>query len=44
MEIELSREDEAADIPETVQIIRDVTGEKAYKNRQLAKRVPMEPI
>lgn len=44
MEIELSREDEAANIPETVQIIRDVTGEKAYKNRQLARRVPMEPI
>ena len=44
MEIELEREDEAAEIPDYVRVIRDVTGEKAYKNRQLAKRVPMEEI
>lgn len=44
MEIELDSEDEAADIPDYVEIIRDVSGEKAYKNRQLAKRVPMEAI
>ena len=44
MEIELEREDEVPQIPDYVGIIRDVTGEKAYKNRQLAKRVPMEEI
>ena len=44
MEIELASEDESADIPDYVQIIREVSGEKAYKNRQLARRVPMEDI
>ena len=44
MEIELESEDEAADIPDYIRVIRDVTGEKAYKNRQLAKKVPMETI
>lgn len=44
MEIELESEDERADIPDYVRVLRDVTGEKAYKNKQLAKRVPMEPI
>ena len=44
MEIELAGEDEAAEIPDYVRIIRDVTGEKAYKNKQLAKRIPMEDI
>lgn len=44
MEIELEREDEAADIPDYVRVLRDVTGEKAYKNKQLAKRVPMDPV
>ena len=42
LEIELSREDEAAEIPDYVRILRDVTGERAYKNKQLAKCVPME--
>ena len=44
MEIELEREDEAPAIPEWVEIIRDVTGDRAYKNRLLAMRVPMEAI
>lgn len=44
MEIELESEDETPHIPEYVRILREVTGEKAYKNRQLAKRVPMESI
>ena len=44
MEIELEREDEKPEIPSWVRIVRDVTGEKAYKNKQLAKRVPMETI
>ena len=44
MEIELSSEDEVARIPDYVSIIRDVTSDRAYKNRQLARRVPMEPV
>ena len=44
MEVELQSEDEEAQIPDDVIIIRDVSGEKAYKNRHLARRVPMEPI
>ena len=44
LEIELKREDEAAAIPDYVRVIRDVTADKAYKNKQLAKRVPMEEI
>ena len=44
LEIELEHEDDAPEIPDFVNIIRDVSGEKAYKNRQLAKSVPMEEI
>ena len=44
LEIELRSEDEAALIPDYVDVIRDVSGEKAYKNKQLAKQVPMEPL
>lgn len=44
LEIELSSELEVPDIPDWVRVVRDVTGEKAYKNRQLARRVPMEAI
>ena len=44
LEIELEREDEVPAIPEWVRIIRDVTGEPAYKNRMLARHVPMDEI
>ena len=44
LEIELESEDEAPEIPDYVQIIRDVTGEPAYKNRMLARNVPMERV
>ena len=44
MEIELDSEDETARIPEWVHVFREVTGEKAYKNKHLAKRVPMEAL
>lgn len=44
LEIELASEDEAADIPACLEIIRDVTGERAYKNSQLARYIPMEEI
>ena len=43
-EVELASEDEVAALPDYIQVIRDVSGEKAYKNRQLARRVPMEDI
>ncbi len=44
MEIELEREDEDAAIPDYVHIIRDVSGDVAYKNRSLAERVVDEEI
>ena len=44
MEIELQREDEGAAIPEYVHIIRDVSHDLAYKNRQLAEKVVYEAI
>ena len=44
LEVELSSEDEPAALPDYVRVIREVSGEKAYKNRQLARRVPMEDI
>ena len=44
LEIELEREDQVPDLPEWLEVIRDVTGERAYKNRYLAESVPMEDI
>ena len=44
MEIELEREDEGAALPDYVHVIRDVSADPAYKNKQLAKRIPMEDI
>ena len=44
MEIELDSENEGAAIPEYVHIIRDVSHDIAYKNRQLAERVVYEEI
>ena len=44
MEIELEREDEGAAIPAYVRIIRDVSGDIRYKNRQLAENVVYEEI
>ena len=44
LEIELHSEHEGAQIPEYAQIIRDVSGDFAYKNSQLAFSVPMEEI
>ena len=44
LEIELDAEDEDADIPDYLNIIRDVTGEREYKNSQLARYIPMEEI
>lgn len=44
LEIELSDEHEGAAIPGYVHIIRDVSGDPAYKNRQLAENVIFEEI
>ena len=44
LEIELSRENEGAAIPAYLQIIRDVSNDLRYKNRQLAENVVVEEI
>ena len=42
LEIELSHEDEEIHLPEFLSVLREVSAEKAYKNRALARRVPSE--
>lgn len=44
LEIELEREDQAVALPEWLEIVREVTGERAYKNRYLAEEAPMEAL
>lgn len=44
LEIELGSEQEGAQIPEYAQIIRDVSGDYAYRNSRLAFEIPMEAI
>ena len=44
LEIELKNEDQQVALPEWMHVIREVTGEDAYKNLNLALHVPMEPI
>ena len=44
LEIELSSESEHFEIPTRIEIIREVSGEKAYKNAFLAKKIPDEEI
>lgn len=44
LEIELEREDQQVHLPEWLEIVREVTGEEAYKNVSLARSVPMEDI
>lgn len=44
LEIELDSEAQQVILPEWISIVRDVTGEAAYKNRILAENVPMEEI
>lgn len=44
LEIELESEDQAPAIPDWLDVIRELTGERAYKNRYLAEAVPMEEI
>lgn len=42
MEIELEEENENFDIPDEIEIIREVTNDKRYKNASLAREIPME--
>lgn len=42
LEVEISQEDEAVDIPSYLSVLRDVTGEREYKNHSLALSVPKE--
>jgi len=44
LEIELDSEEQAVVLPEWLQIVRELTGEAAYKNRFLAECVPMEEL
>ena len=44
LEIEMGSEAERPEIPDYVSVIRDVSGDLAYKNSQLAVSVPMEEI
>ena len=42
LEIEISKENEHVDIPPYLIIMRDVTGDKRYKNYSLAQSIPEE--
>ena len=44
LETELTDPAQSAAIPPFLSVIREVTGERAYTNRNLARRVPPEPI
>jgi CYTH domain-containing protein len=42
LEVELEAEDTPLSLPPYLTVLREVTGEKAYKNRALALRIPAE--
>lgn len=44
LEIELSREDEEFSIPKFIELIKEVSQDKRYKNTNLAKSVPYDKI
>lgn len=44
LEVELSGEDEALTLPPWLDVVRELTGEAAYKNYALAREVPMEAL
>lgn len=44
LEIELENEIQPVLIPEWINVVREVTSDRAYKNNRLAKTVPMEDI
>lgn len=44
LEIELDSEEQQVILPDWLSIVRELTGEVAYKNRYLAERIPMEAL
>lgn len=44
LEIELASEEQQVILPDWLSIVRELTGEAAYKNRCLAERIPMEAL
>lgn len=44
LEIELEGEEQAVVLPGWLAIVRELTGERAYKNRFLAEEIPMEAL
>ena len=44
LEVELGSEEQAVDLPDWIELVREVTGERAYKNRYLAESIPMEDL
>ena len=44
MEVELSSEEETFTVPAGIEIIREVSGDKRYKNAALAKEIPNDMI
>lgn len=44
LEIELTSEEQEVTLPDWLCIVRELTGERAYKNRFLAESVPMEVL
>ena len=42
LEIELKSEDEAFSVPEYISVIKEVTGDKSYRNYALSKKIPKE--
>lgn len=44
MEIELSDEEQAVELPPQICVLREVTGDRRYTNASLSKEIPMEPL
>lgn len=44
LEVELEREDEPFDLPSYIKILREVTDDKRYKNVNLARELPNDPL
>lgn len=44
LEVELSSEDEAFSLPSYIKVLREVTDDKRYKNVNLAREVPRDPL
>ncbi|MBQ1186291.1 MAG: hypothetical protein IIX54_01205 [Clostridia bacterium] len=44
LEVELETEDEEFSLPPFVEVIKEITGDKAYRNYALSKKIPKEEI